>query len=213
VGRILPKLLLGTQNPGKARELRELLREAPFRLVSLEEAGVAAEVEEAGATFEENARTKAQAYARLSGLWALADDSGLEVEALGGAPGPRSRRFAGEKASDGDRNRLLLQRLEGVPWEKRRARYRSVIAVASPEGAVWTVRGECQGLIALEPRGSGGFGYDPLFYLPELGRTVAELTLEEKNRISHRSAAARRALELLKGVARSQLVEPRAGTG
>ncbi|MBI4233325.1 MAG: XTP/dITP diphosphatase [Chloroflexi bacterium] len=195
-----PRLLLATGNPGKARELRDLLQGIPFELVTLADVGIHDEVEEQGATFEENAVAKAKTYARLSGLCALADDSGLEVDALGGAPGPRSRRYAGEGASDTDRVQLLLKQLGAVPLERRTANFRSVIAIASPDGRVYTVQGSCKGRITFEPRGSGGFGYDPIFYIPELGKTMAGLTLEEKNRISHRGAAARAAVPLLKAL-------------
>ena len=191
------KLLLATTNAGKARELAQLLKSVPWEMVSLRDEGVDFEVEETGETLEENAALKARTYARHSGLWALADDSGLEVEALGGAPGVRSRRFAGEGASDADLVRELLRRLDGTPWEQRAARFRSVIAIASPEGQVHQCEGVCEGVIGFQPRGDGGFGYDPVFYIPELGCTMAELTLEEKNRISHRAAAARAAEALL----------------
>ena len=155
------------------------------------------EVEEVGETLEENAALKARTYAQHSGLWALADDSGLEVDALGGAPGVRSRRFAGEGASDADLVRELLRRLNGTPWEQRAARFRSVIAIASPQGQLHSCQGACNGVIGLQPRGEGGFGYDPVFYISEMGCTMAELSLEEKNRISHRAVAARAAADLL----------------
>ena len=191
------KLLLATGNAGKARELAQLLRSVPWELVSLRDEGVDFEVEEVGETLEENAALKAKTYARHSGLWALADDSGLEVAALGGAPGVRSRRFAGEGASDADLVREILRRLDGTPWEQRGARFRSVIAIASPQGEFHLCQGVCDGVIGFKPQGAEGFGYDPVFFIPELGRTMAELTLEEKNRISHRAAAARAAEDLL----------------
>ena len=191
------KLLLATSNPGKARELALLLQSVPWELVNLLDAGVHFEVDEVGETLEENAALKAKTYARHSGLWALADDSGLEVEALGGAPGVRSRRFAGEGASDADLVTELLRRLSGTPWEQRAARFRSVIAIASPYGTLHFCQGACDGVIGFKPQGAEGFGYDPVFFIPELGRTMAELTLEEKNRISHRAAAARAAEDLL----------------
>ena len=194
---VAAKLLLATGNQGKARELARLLRSAPWELVSLRDAGVDFEVDEVGETLEENAALKAQTYARHSGLWALADDSGLEVEALGGAPGVRSRRFAGEGASDADLVREILRRLDGTPWERRGARFRSVIAVASPHGETHLCQGVCDGVIGFQPQGGGGFGYDPIFFLPDLGCTMAELSLEEKNRVSHRAAAARAAEALL----------------
>ena len=197
------KLLLATGNPGKARELGRLLQDAPYDMVGPRELGLDIEVEETGETLEENATLKARTYACLSGLWALADDSGLEVEALRGAPGPFSKRYAGHDASDLDRVEYLLKQLEGVPWDLRGARFRCVIAIASPEGDVRQCQGVCQGVVALEPQGSNGFGYDPVFFLPELDRTMAELTLEEKNRVSHRSRAAQAALTLLQELSNS----------
>jgi XTP/dITP diphosphohydrolase len=148
------------------------------------------DVEESGVTFEENARLKALSYSAHAGELTLADDSGLEVEALGGEPGVRSARYAGEGASDSQRVSYLLSRLEDIPWERRAARFRCVIAVATPAGQVEFSYGECRGFITLEPRGTGGFGYDPVFYLPEYGLTVAELPPEVKNRVSHRARAA-----------------------
>jgi XTP/dITP diphosphohydrolase len=194
----MPKLLLATNNKGKAREYKNLLSGVPFELVTPAEVGISTEVAEVGKSFEENARLKATTLARESGLLALADDSGLEVDALGGEPGTLSARYAGEGASDEDRANYLLTKLEGVPQEKRTARFRCVIAIATPEGDVELCSGECDGFIALEPRGEGGFGYDPVFYLPELGKTMAELPLETKNKISHRGRAAQKASQLLK---------------
>ncbi len=183
-------LLVATHNKGKLREYKELLRDLPVRLVYLDEVGIHEDVPETGSTFEENAVQKATAYARLSGLVTLADDSGLEVDALGGRPGIHSARYAGPNASDEDRIRKLLAELEGVPPEQRTARFRCVIAVASPEGDVIIAQGTVEGVIADAPRGHHGFGYDPIFYLPDRGCTMAELPPEEKNRISHRARAA-----------------------
>jgi len=194
----MPKLLLATNNKGKAREYKSLLSGVPFELVTPAEVGIDTEVKEVGKSFEENARLKATTLARESQLLSLADDSGLEVEALGGEPGTLSARYAGEGASDRDRVNYLLTKLEGVPEEKRTARFRCVIAIATPEGEVELCSGECEGTIAFEPRGEGGFGYDPIFYLPELGKTMAELSPELKNRISHRGRAAMKASQLLK---------------
>jgi len=188
---LLRKLLLATNNRAKVREYRDLLRDIPFKLVTLAEAGITTVVPEVGETLEENARLKAVTLAAESRLVALADDSGLEVDALGGEPGPLSARYAGEGASDGDRVTYLLDRLEGVAWEKRTARFRCVIAVATPEGRVELGLGECRGVITLEPRGEEGFGYDPIFYLPEMGKTFAELSLESKSKVSHRGKAVR----------------------
>ncbi len=192
---MFPRLLLASANPGKVREYRDLLGDLPLELVTPAEAGLEGEVEESGDTYEENARQKALALARRSGLITLADDSGLEVDALGGAPGPHSHRY--HAGSDAERCRFLLRQLESVPPERRTARFRCVIAIATPEGEVYTVEGICPGQITDEPRGEGGFGYDPVFLLPELGRTMAELSPEEKNRLSHRARAASQARPVL----------------
>ena len=194
---VLPRLLLATTNRGKLAELSALLDGAPFTLVSLAEAGIEQDVDEVGATLEENATLKAMTYARLSGLPALADDSGLEVEALGGEPGPRSSRYAGPGATDADRIAFLLGKLENIPEERWNARFRCVIAIAWPREQLELFIGECHGRIIRDPRGSNGFGYDPVFLLPELGMTMAELSPQEKNRVSHRSAAARKAVASL----------------
>jgi XTP/dITP diphosphohydrolase len=194
----MPKLLLATGNKAKVREYKSLLKGLPFELVLLAELGINTGVDEIGESLEENARLKAATLARKSQLLTLADDSGLEVDALGGEPGRLSARYAGEGASDRDRVEYLLSRLEDVPEGKRSARFRCVIAIARPGGEVELCSGECHGFITLEPRGKEGFGYDPIFYLPELGKTMAELTLEEKNRVSHRGRAARQAIQLLR---------------
>lgn len=191
------KLLVATNNSGKLREYASLLDGLGLELIKLAGAGITVEIEETGTSMEQNAVLKATGFAELSGLVTLADDSGLEVDALGGEPGPLSRRYAGENASDLERNDFLLVKLRDVPWEKRGARFRCVIAIAAPDGNVETCEGVCQGMIALEPKGEGGFGYDPIFYLPELERWMAELSLDEKNRISHRAKAAREARRLL----------------
>jgi XTP/dITP diphosphohydrolase len=183
------RLLVATNNPGKVREYEALLRGLPLTLTYPAQESIDIEVEETGSTFAENARLKATAYARASGLLTLADDSGLEVDALGGEPGTRSARYAGQGASDEDRYRLLLSKLEGVPWDRRTARFRCVIALARPQGEVRTAEGTCEGGIAFEPRGEHGFGYDPVFYMAEHGQTMAELEPEIKNRISHRARA------------------------
>jgi XTP/dITP diphosphohydrolase len=192
------RLLLATSNKGKVREYRSLLQSLPFDLVTLAEVGITADVEEVGETLEENARLKVTALAAQSQMSALADDSGLEVDALGGEPGRLSARYAGEGASDRDRVNYLLSKLEGVPWEERSARFRCVIAVAVPDGQVEFCSGDCRGVIALEPKGEQGFGYDPIFYLPELDKTMAELPLEVKNEVSHRGKAARKVSQALK---------------
>ena len=193
-----PKLLLGTNNKAKVREYRSLLPDLDHKLVTLAEQGISVEVDEVGDSLEENARLKATIIAEKSRLLTLADDSGLEVDALGGEPGRLSARYAGENANDAERIAYLLKRMDGVPQEKRTARFRCIIALATPEGKVRLCSGECPGLITLEPRGEHGFGYDPIFYLPELGKTMAELPLEQKNKISHRGRAAREAARVLK---------------
>lgn len=191
------KLLIATNNKGKVREFRDLLRGTGRELVTLEEAGIKSTVEETGQTFEENARIKAAAYARESGLLTLADDSGLEVTALGGEPGVRSARYAGEKASDGDRVKLLLANLAQIPQENRGARFRCVIAVATPDGETEVCEGECRGYITYEPRGNNGFGYDPVFLFAELNKTMAELAPEMKGQVSHRARAAQKVPAIL----------------
>jgi len=194
---LLRKLLLATNNKAKVREYRSLLRALPFELVTLRERGITRVVSEVGESLEENAELKALALAAESQLVALADDSGLEVDALGGEPGPLSARYAGEGASDRERIDYLLTKLRGVPWEKRSARFRCVIAIATLEGGVEFCSGECWGLITFEPRGGEGFGYDPVFYLPRLNMTMAELSLEVKNSVSHRGEAARKVPSVL----------------
>jgi len=189
----MAKLLLATENPAKVQEYSLLLQGIPYEIVTLADGGIDQVVDETGATLEENATLKAKAYASVSNLLTLADDSGLEVAALGGAPGALSRRYAGEGVSDRERIDFLLAKLSGIPWEERNARFRCMIAIASADGEVALFQGECPGIIAFEPKGENGFGYDPIFYLPQLGKTMAELSIEEKNEVSHRGQAARRA--------------------
>ncbi len=201
------KLLIATRNPGKIREYRELLAGLPLEITDLDAEGIDLEVEETGQTFAENALLKATAYARASGLLTWADDSGLEVDALGGAPGVHSARYAGPPAahgaggatgaSDADRYRKLLDALTGVPWARRTARFRCVVALATPMGIARTAEGACEGIIAFGPAGSNGFGYDPVFYLPEQRATMAQLSPAMKNQLSHRGRAARAAVALL----------------
>ena len=198
----MPKLLLATNNQGKIRELAFLISSDAWELTTPAREGVEIEVKETGKTFEENAAIKAIAYAKAANLVAIADDSGIEVDALNGEPGVLSARYAGEGASDRERADHLLANITGVPWEKRSARFRCVIAIAAPEGEVEFCLGECRGFIALESRGENGFGYDPIFYLPEFGRTMAELNFEEKNRVSHRGKAAREARLVLERLSR-----------
>jgi XTP/dITP diphosphohydrolase len=194
------KLLLATGNPGKARELADLLKSVSFEIISLRDLDLPTEIDEPADSFEGNAIIKAEAYAKMSGLLTLADDSGLEIDALNGDPGVHSKRFAGEDATDEDRVQIVLQKLKDVPWEQRTARYRCVLAIAGPGLDTVTCEGICSGIIGHELRGTDGFGYDPVFYLPEFDKTVAELSLDQKNRISHRGRAAVQAVELLKGL-------------
>ncbi len=192
-----PRLLLATRNPGKVREFAFLLRHAPFQLTSLDEEGIDLDAGETGQTLQENARLKAAAYCGDSRFVVLADDSGLEVDALGGEPGPLSARYGGKK-TEAERVAFLLSRLQGVPRERRSARFRCVIAIGAASRIVGMCEDECSGVIAFEPKGEKGFGYDPVFYVPELGKTMAELSVEEKGRVSHRGKAARKALAILK---------------
>jgi XTP/dITP diphosphohydrolase len=191
------RLLLGTNNKAKVREYRVLLEGIPCEITTPAELGITQPVEESGETLEQNAVLKAKAYALMSNLTALADDSGLEVDALGGEPGVLSARYAGEGVSDRERIEYLLAKITDVPWEQRGARFRCIIAVASPDGEVTLCQGECPGIITFEPKGAGGFGYDPVFYLPELDKTMAELSMEQKNRLSHRGRAAMEARNIL----------------
>ena len=193
----MTKLLLATANRGKVREFQALLRGIPYELVTPEQVGISADIPETGKNYQENARLKAVTLCNKSSLITLADDSGLEVDALGGEPGFHSARYGGDGLSDKDRVNLLLSHLKEVPQEKRTARFVSVIAIATPQGDVYFTRGECRGIIALEPKGEMGFGYDPVFYFPELGKTMAELDMETKNRVSHRGKAAVKAREIL----------------
>ena len=193
----MPELLLATNNQAKVHEYRSLLHNIPCDLVTVAGQGITTKVDEVGGSLEENATLKAMVLSKESQLLTLADDSGLEVDALGGEPGPLSARYAGEGASDKERISYLLARLSGVPWQRRSARFRCVIAIATPDGEVELCSGECPGFVAFEPKGTHGFGYDPVFYLPELGKTMAELPLAEKNKVSHRGQAARKAYLVL----------------
>jgi XTP/dITP diphosphohydrolase len=189
------ELLIVTDNPGKKREYRALLASLPVPIRFPSDLGCRIDVQEDGTTYVENAARKARAGVQASGLLSLADDSGLEVDALGGEPGIRSARYT--PGSDADRIAALLARLDGVPWEQRTARFRCVIAIATPAGDLYTTEGTCEGVIATAPAGTGGFGYDPVFYLPEFGCTMAQLPPEVKNRISHRARAVEAALPIL----------------
>ncbi|MCS7234730.1 MAG: XTP/dITP diphosphatase [Armatimonadota bacterium] len=193
----MKRIVLATRNEAKRAELERMLAGLPVQVRGLRDYPDVPPLPEEGHTYEANARSKALTVARYLNEVALADDSGLEVDYLEGRPGVQSARFLGEDATDEDRNREVLRLLEGVPPENRTARYRAVVAVAFPDGQVYTFEGTCEGAIALEPRGTGGFGYDPIFYVPELDRTVAELTPQEKDLISHRGQAMRKAREFL----------------
>lgn len=196
------KLVLASKNPGKLKELQEILGGLGVEVLLESQAGLDLEVEETGTTFEENAFIKANAVMRASKLPAIADDSGLVVDALDGAPGIYSARFGGMK-SDEARTALLLKKLEKVPAEKRTARFVSAVACCLPDGKTITAKGSCEGMIAAAPRGQDGFGYDPVFLVPSLGRTFAELTAEEKNQISHRGMALRAFAEKFREVMES----------
>lgn len=190
-------LLLATTNRHKLEEYYAIFSHLPVTLRSLREVPLEMDVEETGQTFAENARIKALAYAQATGMLSLADDSGLEIDALGGAPGVLSARFAGRDTPYEERFRLILEQLEGLPEARRGARFRCAIALAEPSGYCRVVEGVIEGVIADRPRGDHGFGYDPIFLVPELGKTTAELTPEQKNRISHRGRAASLARVLL----------------
>ena len=196
----MKKLVLATHNEGKVRELRQLLSGSGFEVVSLASYPEVPEVVEDGDTFQANAIKKAMETAAAVGEIALADDSGLEVDYLEGAPGVHSARFAGQEHDDSANNQKLLRLLEGVPREKRTARFRCVVAIATPDGKVATVDGSCEGIIQTRPSGSGGFGYDPLFFVPEYGKTFAELDAETKNAISHRGRALKQVGLILKNI-------------
>ncbi len=190
-------LLLATSNPHKLKEFRAIFSDLPLRLLSLNDLQLDIDIEETGATFAENAELKARTYAQASGILTIADDSGLEIDALGGFPGVQSARYLGRETSYEERFRQILEQLKGLPMEQRTARFRCAIALAEPSGYSRVVEGVIEGVIANSPRGEQGFGYDPIFFLPELGKTFAELAPEHKNRISHRARAAQSARKLL----------------
>ncbi len=185
------RIVVGTRNAGKIHEIRTALADLPVEVTGVPDADIP-DVEETGTTFRENAIIKARYYCQQTGEFCLADDSGLEVDALNGAPGVYSARYAGENASDDDNNAKLLAALQGVPEAERSARFRSVLALAGPDGSLTLTDGVCEGLILVEAKGTDGFGYDPLFFMPGLGKTLAEINVEEKNKISHRGNALKR---------------------
>lgn len=198
--QFMKKLLIATNNKGKVIELQELLKDTGIELVTPADINLTLEVEEDGKDYAENASKKAIAFANSSGLISLADDSGLEVEALGGAPGLYSARYSPKPgANDADRRHFLLQNVKDKPrpWK---AHFHATIAIAKPSGEVEVVEGNCFGEIIPEERGNGGFGYDPIFFLPEYNQTMAELSMEEKNRLSHRALAVMNAIPVLKKI-------------
>ncbi len=185
----MKKVIFATGNEGKMREIREILGDLDIQLLSLKDAGIQANIVEDGKTFEENAQIKARTICQLTGEIVLADDSGLEIDYLNKEPGIYSARYMGEDTSYRIKNTNLIERLNGVPDEQRTARFVCAIAAAFPDGTMKTVRATMEGRIGYEEKGENGFGYDPIFYLPEYGCTSAELSMEEKNKISHRGKA------------------------
>ena len=193
------RIVFATGNAGKMREIREILSDLELEVVSMKEIGIDIPIEEDGITFEENALIKARAVAGQCGEIVLADDSGLEVDYLNGDPGIYSARYMGEETPYSIKNAAIIERLAGVPDEKRTARFVCAIAAVFPDGQELVTLGEIQGRIDYEEKGKNGFGYDPIFYVPEFGKTTAELTDEEKNSISHRGRALRKMKEKLRG--------------
>lgn len=195
------QILFATGNEGKMREIRSILADTGVRILSMKEAGVSIDIEENGATFEENALIKARAVSAAlteKNSVVLADDSGLVIDALNGEPGIYSARYMGEDTSYEVKNTNLIERLESVPDEKRTARFVCAIAAVMPDGREFTVQAAIEGRIGYEQKGEGGFGYDPIFYVPEFGKTTAEMTAEEKNRVSHRGKALEQMKEVLR---------------
>lgn len=187
----MKRIIFATGNAGKMREIRSILADLGMEIVSMKEAGVGVEIEENGSTYEENALIKARAVAAVTGELVLADDSGLEVDRLNKEPGVHSARYMGEDTPYSIKNASLISRLEGVPEEERTARFVCAIAAVLPDGRELTTRATVEGRIGYEEKGEGGFGYDPIFFVPELGKTTAELSEEEKNLVSHRGKALR----------------------
>jgi len=185
----MEKLVVATKNRGKIEEIKKVLSNLHFDVVAMNEIGINIDVVEDGTTFEENSLKKAQQICEVSNTIVIADDSGLEVDFLDGAPGIYSARFGGPEATDSDKNNKLLDMLRNVPFEKRTARFVCAIAVAFPDGRSFVVRDTCEGFITFECKGNNGFGYDPLFYVQQYDKTMAELGMEIKNKISHRAKA------------------------
>ena len=185
----MDKIVFATANEGKVKEIKEILKDFPIEVVSMKEMGITADIEENGATFEENSLIKARALVKLTGLPALADDSGLEVDYLNGEPGIYSARYLGRDTDYDYKNNYIIDKLSGAKGEERSARFVCVISLVLPDGREFVERGVVEGLIGYEQKGENGFGYDPIFYLPEYGKTSAELPPEKKNKISHRGKA------------------------
>lgn len=185
------RFIVATRNKGKIKEIEEILDGFPFKVISMEDAGICRDIDEHGGSFKENALIKAEEVFGITGEMVMADDSGLETDYLNGGPGIYSSRFAGMDATDEDRNNKLLELLKGVPFEKRRARFVCAIAVITPENGCFTVEGTCDGYIAFAPEGENGFGYDPIFYVPQYNMTTAQMRPEQKHMISHRGKALR----------------------
>lgn len=199
----LPRLLIATNNAGKVDEFRGIFAGCGWEIVAPGEVGLDLDVDESGTTYLENARIKAEAFAKASGMAALADDSGLEVDALNGEPGALHHLHGWDGVDRADRIAILLRAMKDVPADRRSARFRAVIVVVMPDGTAIDVEGTCEGLITAAPAGEGGFGYDPVFFLPERGVTMAQLTPEEKNAISHRAVAAAKIRDELQRLARA----------
>jgi len=193
----MTKIIIATSNEGKMKEFRSLLAHKDVEIVSMKEAGINIEIDENGTTFEENAAIKAKTVCDYSGCLCLSDDSGLVIDYLNGEPGIYSARYLGHDTPYEEKNRIIIDRLKGVPEEKRTARFVCAVAAAFPDGRVITVKDTMEGRIADAPAGSGGFGYDPIFFFPPKGTTSAEMTAEEKNSVSHRGKALRRMVALL----------------
>ena len=193
----MTKIILASNNKGKIKEVKEICKDMQVEIVSMKEAGIDIDIEENGTTFEENALIKAEAVMKLTGELTIADDSGLEVDYLNKEPGVYSARYMGHDTSYDIKNNLLLDRLKGVPDEKRTARFVCAVAAAFPDGTTEVVRGTIEGRIGYEIAGEHGFGYDPIFYLPEYGCTTAELDPEKKNELSHRGKALRAMREIM----------------
>lgn len=191
------RLIFATGNQDKMREIREILGDKDYEILSMKEAGIDLDIVEDGSTFEENAMIKAKAVMEATGALTLADDSGLEIDAFGGGPGIYSARYLGTDTSYIEKNKVILEKLKDIPEEKRTARFVCAIAAAFPNGQTLTTRGTMEGIIGYEAKGENGFGYDPIFYLPQLEKYSAELSREEKNSLSHRGEALRKMKEIL----------------